>query len=240
MTDKEVEWDGQTVANIDFNTIEPAFDEAKKTGGDDPTVWGDDEEKALVAKLVELNLKDDIAMLVLWPIQNSYRARLHDLSLLPIVKEEAPDISAIAPLAVAPGTGGRVRFTVTDRETEPGGCAFVVSSTNEQRLAASVEPAGGIEYDLVLDGAGRRRGRGRGCTGHRCRDRRQRTAREVDGRRDGGRGAAGGGRGRTDRPEPGRPQRAALAASSWTTQGLFSAAARLITSARCGAGGPAR
>ena len=28
LTDKEVEWDGQTAANIDFNKLEPAFDEA--------------------------------------------------------------------------------------------------------------------------------------------------------------------------------------------------------------------
>jgi hypothetical protein len=177
LTDKEVEWDGQTAANIDFNKIEPAFDEAAETGGDDPTAWGDAEEKALVDKLVALNLKDDIATLVQWPIQNSYQARLHDLALLPIAKEEAPDIAAIAPLVVAPGTETRVRFTVTDRETEPGGCGLFVTSNHEDRLVASVEPAGGIDYDLVLEAPAD--AAGAVTVTVMARDRRQKTTREV-------------------------------------------------------------
>ena len=177
LTDKEVEWDGQTAANIDFNKIEPAYDEAVKTGGDDPTAWGDVEEKALVDKLVALNLKDDIATLVQWPIQNSYVARLHDLALLPIAKEEAPDIPAIASLAVAPGAEARVRFTVTDRETEPGGCELFVTSSNEDRLVASIEPAGGIEYDLVLEAPAD--AAGAVTVTVTARDRRQKTTREV-------------------------------------------------------------
>ena len=108
------EWQNQTTANISFQRFAKAYDEAEKTGGNDPSTWGDVEEKALVKWLIDANLKDDIGTLVQWPIQTSYENRLHDLSLLPIAKEEAPDIGAIAPLAAAPGTETRVRFTVTD------------------------------------------------------------------------------------------------------------------------------
>jgi hypothetical protein len=177
LKDKEAETGGQTVADIKFTLIDDAYDEAVKTGGADPTTWGDAEEKALVDKLVALNLKDDIPKVVEWPNEDSYRGRLHDVSVLPIAKEEAPEIGAIASVAVAPGTEARVRFTVTDRETEPGGCDLFVTSSNEDRLVASVEPAGGIQYDLVLEAPA-------GAAGAvtvtvTARDPRQKTTREV-------------------------------------------------------------
>jgi hypothetical protein len=148
--DIDAEWHGQTTIDISFARIQGAFDAAKATGGVNPADWGDVEERALVAWLEAANLKDDIPTLVQWPIEGSYQGRRHDLSILPLAREEAPDIGAIAPLAAAPGAETSVRFTVTDRETAPGGCEVSATSGDEDVLVASVAPAGGTEYDLVL------------------------------------------------------------------------------------------
>jgi hypothetical protein len=152
VSDYEAEWGGQTTADIDFTPIVAAYTEAKKTGGANPATWGDDQEKVLVTQLINANLKADVAKLVLWPVQADWTTNEYGMDLLPIVKEEAPDIGAIAPLAAAPGTETRVPFTVTDRETEPGGCTVTAKSANVNRVVASVEPAaaGGINYELVL------------------------------------------------------------------------------------------
>jgi hypothetical protein len=78
---------------------------------------------------------------------------------------------------VAPGTEARLRFTVTDRETAPGGCTVGATSSNENRLAATVEPAGGLEYDLVLEAPADAAGEATVTVS--ARDRRQKTTREV-------------------------------------------------------------
>ena len=92
-------------------------------------------------------------------------------------KEEAPDISDIPPRAVAPGTEARARFMVSDRETEPGGCAVSATSGDTNRVVATVEHVGGLFYDLVLAPPA-------GADGEvtitvRARDRRNVTEREV-------------------------------------------------------------
>ena len=81
----------------------------------------------------------------------SYTSRRHDLSVLPIAKEEAADIGEIPGIVTAPGVRGRVPITVTDRETQPGGVAVDATSSDPALLAVSVEHAGGSVYDLVLD-----------------------------------------------------------------------------------------
>jgi hypothetical protein len=150
-TDYDAEWDGSTVDDIRLDRIGGAWTAAQTAGGsDDPSTWGDVEERAIVKWLIAQKFKKDLEDLVLWPKADEWDTNLFDTSLLPIVVEEAPDIGPIAPLAVAPGTEARVRFTVTDRETEPGGCAVSAGSSRTSRLTASVDRVGGIEYDLVL------------------------------------------------------------------------------------------
>jgi hypothetical protein len=175
--DIDAEWHGQTTIDISFARIQGAFDAAKAIGGADPADWGDAEEAALVRWLEAANLKDDIPTLVQWPIQDSYVGRLHDLSLLPIAKEEAPDIGAIAPLAAPPGAETRTRFTVTDRETAPGGCTVSATSEDEDVVVAAVAPAGGTAYDLVLEPPDGAAGEVRVTVT--ARDRRHKTTREV-------------------------------------------------------------
>ena len=178
----DAEWHGHTAANIDLAAIQGAFNAAAATGGagPDPAGWGDDQEAAAVEWLRTAGIKqpdDDVPTLARWPIMSSYETRKHDLSLLPVAMEEAPHIGEIAPLAVAPGAVARVPFAVIDRETEPGGCAVGATSADEDRIAASVEHAGGIDYELVLEAPA-------GAAGEvnvtvNVRDRRQKTTRQV-------------------------------------------------------------
>jgi hypothetical protein len=178
VSDKEAEYDGYGVSFTGLGKVGGAWTAARDAGGsEDPTTWGDDQEKAIVAWLIGANLKADIADLVLWPVSDEWDDNLFDTDLLPIAVEEAPDIGAIAALAVAPGAEVRVRFTVTDRETEPGGCTVDATSSRASRLVASVVPAGGIDYDLVLEAPA-------GAAGEvtvtvSARDRRHKTTREV-------------------------------------------------------------
>lgn len=183
VNDIGAEWEDKTSANIDLSVLEPAFEDARDVptgGGTDPSQWGDDEEAALVTWLNANPLKDDIPTLVKWPIvagDFSYTGRRHDLSVLPIAREEAPDIGEIAGIVTAPGVEGRVPVTVTDRETRPGGIEVDASSSDPTLLTASVEHAEGSVYNLVLEAPAGADGEVRLTV--RARDGRQITEREV-------------------------------------------------------------
>ncbi len=180
----EAEWEGQTVHNIDFTPILGAFERARDTegGGSNPADWDDPQEAAAVEWLRTCGLKgsgpdDDLTTLVEWPKLGTYENRRHDLSLLEVAMEEAPDISHLAPMTVAPGTEAQARFLVSDRETEDGGSTVYVTVDDDDTLVASLEDIGDGFYDLVLrppEGAD-----GEVRVTVTARDRRHKTTREV-------------------------------------------------------------
>ncbi len=158
LTDKQVEWDGKTTANINLANLQPGFNEAVKKGGTDPRMWGDEAELALVDWLsppppqAESTVAWGLRNVREWPakVKTKYK---HDPALLPIAKEEAPDIGPIAPIGVAPGDTHAERFWVTDRETAPEHLVVTAQPAADSRMTAgdlSVEHVGGAEFELVV------------------------------------------------------------------------------------------
>ena len=151
LTDKEVEWDGQTVANINFNKIEPAFDEAEEDRRRRPDGLG--RRRGGGTRRQARGAEP----------QGRHRRRR------PVADPDTVPGPPPRPVAAADrqgggaghrrdraarrgaGHGARVRFTVTDRETEPGRLHVSRELGHEQRLAGERRARRRDEYELVLE-----------------------------------------------------------------------------------------
>ena len=151
VSDRDVEWRDRTAANINLVRLQPAFQRAVDIAGlDDPADWDDDEEAALIAWLSTSRGAAGLTEVRDWPA-NVPGVFKHDPALLPIAKEEAPEISELPGLIAAPGARARVPFSVSDRETRPENIRVTAGSADLTTVAASVEHAGGTAFNLVLD-----------------------------------------------------------------------------------------
>ena len=152
LSDRDVEWRDRTAANINLANLQPGFQLAVDVAGlADPVDWGDLEETALIAWLSTSGAAAGLTDVRDWPVQATHDLFKHDDALLPLAKEEAPEISELPGLIAAPGARARVPFTVTDRETRPEDIEVTVASADPATVAASIEHPGGTTFNLVLD-----------------------------------------------------------------------------------------
>jgi hypothetical protein len=151
LTDRDVEWRGRTSAHINLAKLQPAIDAAVRVNQiQNPVEWGDAEEAALIAWLSGSGMAALLTTVRDWPDMDLHRVFRHDDALLPIAKEEAPEIDELPGVICLPGSEARVPFNVTDRETPPEQMSVTASSPDRAILDVAVEQWEGSVYNLVL------------------------------------------------------------------------------------------